>query len=122
MATEVIIGGRQTGKTVELIKRSAKSGVAIVASTKSHARYLLDQAIKMGYKIPEPLCVSDFKKPYNFRGSSIERQGVLVDDMDVILRALINREFNGIPIRGVAIDRNPYFEYFVTDLDEKLKE
>lgn len=102
--TLIITGGRGTGKTALLIKHSAETGRYILVTNSNRAEGIYKQAKAMGYNIPYPITVSEFKTGEHggFVGSSIRRDGLLVDDMNDVL----NRMFNGIPIHGLTIDED----------------
>lgn len=97
--TKYLIGERCSGKTTRLIERSAKEGIYILAPTKNTARCIADQAKEMGLDIPFPLTVGEYLRGNKFQGSSIRRDGLLIDDLDMVLHQL----FGGIPIREVTL-------------------
>lgn len=57
----VYIAGRQTGKTIYLIRMSAKTGAVIVAPTYQMVSYIDQMARKLGLKIP-PLFQMDRRR------------------------------------------------------------
>lgn len=109
--TLIITGGRGTGKTALLIKHSAETGRYILVTNNTRAEGIFKQAKAMGYNIPYPITVSEFKTCSKFEGSSIRRDGLLVDDMNDV----INCMFNGIPIHEFTIDRDAFKDDFVWD-------
>lgn len=94
----IIIGERCSGKTTELIKKSAAEQIYILTHTSASARCLFDQARNMGLAIPYPVTVRKYFNSNKFDGSSIRRDGILIDDADLVLAEI----FRGIPIRDVA--------------------
>ena len=50
---DIIVGGRETGKTVELIKRCAETGAVIFVLTYQRAEYIESLANGLGYNIPK---------------------------------------------------------------------
>lgn len=102
--TLIITGGRGTGKTALLIKHSAETGRYILVTNSNRAEGIYKQAKTMGYEIPYPITVSEFKTGEHggFVGSSIRRDGLLVDDMNDVL----NHMFNGIPVHEFTIDED----------------
>lgn len=50
----IIVGGRRTGKTLELIKMSAETGAVIFVLTYQRAECIENMAKKLGYDIPKP--------------------------------------------------------------------
>ena len=95
----VVIGERCSGKTTRLIERSAKEGIYILVANKEMARCVADQAKDMGLEIPYPVTVGEYLRGNKFQGSSIRRDGLLIDDLDMVLDLL----FRGIPIREVTL-------------------
>ena len=97
--TKYLIGERCSGKTTRLIERSAKEGIYILVANKEMARCVADQAKEMGLDIPFPVTVGEYLRGNKFQGSSIRRDGLLIDDLDMVLDLL----FRGIPIREVTL-------------------
>lgn len=97
--TNYLIGGRCSGKTTRLIERSAKEGSYILVATKAMARCVADQAKEIGLEIPYPITVGEYLNSDGFPGSSVRRDGLLIDELDLVL----NRLFHGIPIREVTL-------------------
>lgn len=97
--TEYIIGERQSGKTTELIKRSAETGSYILVATKNMASIVSTQAKMDGYNIPYPITIDDMLA-CNI-SSTVRSKGVLIDELDMVLSGLCD----GIPIRAVTITK-----------------
>ena len=97
-----IIGGRGTGKSTELIKRSANTGEYIVVSTKRRADHLFELAKDMGINIPYPVSCDELKSYSFIDGKSNLSSGILIDDVEDLLRHL----FVGIPIEGITLTNN----------------
>lgn len=95
----IVIGERCSGKTTRLIERSAKEGRNILVANKAMARCIADQAKEMGLDIPFPVTLDEYLRGNKFQGSSIRLDGLLIDDLDMVL----NRMFRGIPIREVTL-------------------
>ena len=95
---QIILGGRRSGKTAELIKRSAESGTYILVSDHARASQIADQARVMGYDILFPVTMDEYYRSYGFAGSSIRRDGVYIDDVEDVLR----RIFSEIEIKAFA--------------------
>ena len=111
--TLIITGGRGTGKTALLIKHSAETGRYILVTNRSRAEGIFKQSKDMGYNIPFPITVSEFKVGAGFVNSSIRRDGLLVDDMNDVLNCM----FNGIPIHEFTIDKDAFKDDIVWDRD-----
>lgn len=105
--TELIVGSRGSGKTAELIKRSAKDGIYIMTGTRRQAQCIFQQARDMGYNIPFPVTLEDYHRTH-FRGSCLERDGILIDELGPMLSYM----FKGVPINGVTWTKDEF-----TDLD-----
>lgn len=99
---KLIIGGRQQGKTAELIKHSAETGNYILVHDKNRAAIVAKQAKIMGFDIPYPVTVSEMVNRGHFRGSYIRRDGLLVDDLDLVIRQL----FDGIEINEATVNKD----------------
>jgi hypothetical protein len=105
--TELILGSRRSGKTLELIKRSARDGIYILTTTKQRAGELFRYAQSIGFDIPFPVTLEDFHRT-RFHGSCIERDGLYIDQADDI----IHQMFSGINLKAVT-----WTKYEFTDLD-----
>ena len=58
--SEIYVGSRQSGKTIELIKRSCLYGQTIVAATSVSVRYIERKAKELGLNIPTPITYDEF--------------------------------------------------------------
>lgn len=94
-----IIGGRGTGKSTELIRRSADTGKYIVVPTKRRADHLFKLAKDMGINIPYPVSCDELKSYSSIDGKSTLSLGILIDDVEALLRHM----FVGIPIEGITL-------------------
>ena len=54
------VGSRQSGKTIELIKRSCLYGQTIVVETSVSVRYIKQKAKELGLDIPAPITYDEF--------------------------------------------------------------
>ncbi|GAB3061960.1 hypothetical protein ACFOU0_06010 [Salinicoccus sesuvii] len=75
----IIGGGRNKGKTTELIKMSNKDWVYILCPDRGRARLVANMAEDMDLVIPYPLCVDDLP----VRGTYIEE--LLVDEIEAVV-------------------------------------
>lgn len=98
MIEKLIFGDRQSGKTTELIKESARTGAYIVVSCKSEARDVFRLAKKLGLNMPYPLTVSEMI--YESPSSYVFQKGILIDNLERILCYL----FDYITIHAATID------------------
>lgn len=126
---KIILGGRGSGKTAELIRHSAATQTYIMVNNQTKARYLADKAKAMGIdNMPYPVTWKEYCRSDKFTGSSIREKGLLIDDLDMLLRDI----FLGIPIHGVTMTsydvdklndridwtkKNPYIDW--EDLNER---
>lgn len=101
--SEVIVGTRGSGKTLSLIKKSADTGIYILVANKNRAAYVFSEARKLGLSIPYPVTIEEYFKGNKFIGSSIERDGIYVDDVDDVFKAI----FRDIDIKAVTLTKNP---------------
>ena len=98
---EIILGGRHTGKTIELIKRSAETQTYILVTNRKRQDMLWKQATEMGIDdMPYPITLDDMIRTHNCRGSFIKK--ILVDDLDDIISDL----FYPLKIDSVTISSN----------------
>lgn len=96
---DIIIGKRGYGKTTKLIRRSADENLYILVATSQRAYQVAQMATEMGLTIPFPVTVDEYFRSDKFRGSSIRRDGLLIDDADDVLQAI----FYTIPIKEITI-------------------
>lgn len=104
----IIIGGRGSGRTTELIRLCAQNkGTVIVASSRGSAKYIADMANGMGLDIPAPISFWEFCNEPRSWGYS----GYYFDDLDASLQALAG----GGAIHEVTIESEPkdilWFDY-----------
>ena len=95
---DIIIGKRQYGKTTHLIRRSSAEGIYILTSDHTRASEIFHIAQNMNLHIPYPITLDEYFRS-NLRGSSVRRDGILVDDADEILQMI----FAGVPIKCITI-------------------
>lgn len=114
---DIIIGKRGSGKTAKLIRRSSEEGIYILTSTRQRANCIASMARKMGLIIPYPVTIDECLRG-KFKGSSIQRDGLLIDDADDVLRTI----FYGIPIKEITITDYDDVENGVQFLDKKQEE
>lgn len=95
---KTIIGGRQTGKTTELIKMAAENNKYILVSDRPRAMFLAKMAKDMGLHIPFPITLPEIAHPV--RGTYIK--DIYVDEAITVLTDLIYRN-TGFVISAVTI-------------------
>lgn len=79
---KIIEGARGSGKTTELIYKSAELGIPIIAPTAMMCNCIKAQALKMGCDIPEPVSIN---KVVNFEKG---HHKYLIDELDLCLQQL----------------------------------
>ena len=62
MGTKIIVGKRRSGKTTEVIKESAATGMCILVPNRGMALNLANYAQKLGLHIPFPITVREWQK------------------------------------------------------------
>jgi hypothetical protein len=82
---EIIIRGRQGGKTSELIRRSAETGCYIVCTDRRRAWQIAEQARDIGLNIPFPLTAAEWQK-HAYHPPGV--RGLLFDDLDRIIQGM----------------------------------
>lgn len=95
----IIIGKRGSGKTTELIKKSAEEKIYILTATKCRAREILEVAKRLNLIIPYPITVAEYINDDTYRGPVDERGEILIDDADGVLQYI----FNGVYIDGITL-------------------
>lgn len=75
-----IVGSRQSGKTMQLIKLSEETGIPIITSNVTMRNFIKDMATRAGYDIPAPLVLRDASRLPR-QQSGYRPQPVLVDDV-----------------------------------------
>jgi hypothetical protein len=95
---EVISKPRGNGKTYDLIMKSAETGVPIL--TAHNTRYILEEANRLGVKIPEPMSIGLYKiyKEHNGFNSSNWNGKLLIDDVDYVLNRLLDAEVDTVTV------------------------
>lgn len=95
--TDLIIGGRATGKSTELVKRSAATGVPILTATHNQRQYLLGLANKLRLTIPKPLIPDDVTDPTKFKGRrELALKGILIDNLNEVISVLCHCPVNAV--------------------------
>jgi len=92
---QVIVGGRQIGKTTELIKMAHENGGYIICRSKMMCGEIADMARKMEMRIAFPLTYEEFlNKRYYGKGIS----KFYIDDADALLQSM-----TAVPIEAVTM-------------------
>lgn len=94
---KVIARGRCSGKTMELVKESAMTGSYILVRDRSMVQEVEKLAIKMNLKIPYPITPDEIQRGKAY-GTSIKRDGVLVDNAELVLQQLLGVKINALTV------------------------
>jgi hypothetical protein len=89
--TEIIVRGRQGGKTTELIRRAAESHGYIVCADRRQARWIAERAREMGADIPFPMSASEFFGAQFYQPGC---RAFLFDNLDQIIQQMSH----GVPV------------------------
>ena len=90
---QLIVGGRASGKTTALIRKSAETRFVIVCASHDLARHVERMARSMGLQIPAPTTYAALL------GHHVQHApGLLVDDLDTLLASLAR----GVPIAAAT--------------------
>lgn len=85
---KIINLGRGQGKTTRLLYASEFNYTPILCATYAQKDYLVNQAEKLGLKIPEPI-VADEIASNRIRGSKAADMDLLVDEVPWVLQSLL---------------------------------
>ena len=94
---KVIARGRNSGKTMEIIKESALTGSYILVRDHSEVEIIAQLAQQMNLSIPYPVTVSEMSLG-RIQGTSLKRDGVLVDNAGQVLEQLIGTKINTLSV------------------------
>jgi len=84
---EMYTSGRGQGKTLKAIQLSAEKQMPIVCFSYHQMEYIKYRAKEMNLKMPKPIMFDDV------RGKVIgNRRGLIVDDLDLLLRRIFDDE------------------------------
>lgn len=84
---EIYYGGRENGKTIKAIKLSIEKQMPIVCWSYEHKKQIEQTAREIDAKwvMPEPILATEVRK--KVIGN---RKGLIVDDLDVLLRRILD--------------------------------
>lgn len=102
---KVIARGRCSGKTMEIIKESALTGSYILVRNHSEVERIAQLAQQMNLSIPYPVTVSEISLG-RIQGTSIKRDGILVDNAELVLQQMIGAEINTLTISTTEENAN----------------
>lgn len=108
--TEIIIGERGSGKTTELIKRSAETGSYILVATKMMAKCIHLSTLDMGYHILYPITIMEY-----LNSEFDKRIPILIDELDLVLGSI----FNFFKVEAVTLTKRDYHDVKYLEKPEK---
>lgn len=97
---KVIYSPRNSGRTTELINRSHETGKYILVGSKKEARQVFDFALSLDKSIPYPVTVAEVQGHHHLGKSSL-REGVLIDNLEWVLYALLGLEVDTVVVEEV---------------------
>ena len=97
---KIICRARQAGKTTKLVKLSAKTGKYIVCLDENRKKNILQIAEKWKLNIPYPITLMEITRWQSYRGSSVMRDWIYIDDWLDILQAMFP-----LPIDTISISK-----------------
>lgn len=120
----IILGERCSGKTTELIKRSAETGAVIVAGTSTMGDHIKYMAKEMGLGIPQPISAKQLVNLIYGDGYGMEclvlegirKRGILIDEAQIVLQNI----FAGCHIDEITMtDLGDNIEYLKSSRDRE---
>lgn len=98
MIDTIVIGGRRTGRTTRMIKKSAEKNIYIVVANRARAYTIAEMARRMGLSISFPVTVWELQQK-NLIGRRDIRE-VYVDDADAVLEQFIGTHVSYINLES----------------------
>ena len=102
----LIIKGRASGKTAEMIHASEITGIPIATHSTGGVENIKMMAERMGCNIPEPITLYELANNHH-RGRALYKN-VLADDVDSILQKALNSYLNCNVIGATMNPRDCY--------------
>ncbi|CYW18719.1 hypothetical protein [Streptococcus suis] len=94
--TKIIGFGRCFGKTTMAILESHATGNQIICANNRIVKHTSDYARQLGYTIPQPIAANDLKMPIITSNLNRAGLGVVVDDVEMVLRTLLGCQIDTI--------------------------
>ena len=92
---EIIVKKRGTGRTLELIKKSNKTGGYIVCMSQKESERILSHSQELGLNIPMPITYEEFiNKRYHSKGI----KNFLIDNVEDLLQTLTDVKIDAITL------------------------
>ena len=87
---EIILSPDGSGKTLELIKRSAEEGSTIICRSFPDIERIINISETLGFNIPTPIYYETLINKSRILTKEEKRKGILIDDVDCILNMLFS--------------------------------
>lgn len=84
----VITGGRRSGKTYKAIEYASANGLYILVATRQEATQIFQMSNEHNLPIPYPIAIDDIKSG-RVKGTSLERDGIIIDNALDVLQSLL---------------------------------
>lgn len=84
---KLIVGKRQTGKTIEAIMTSHATGATILCANEARKEFTKREAKRLQRSISDPLTIADLRR----YGRSV-RPILIIDDLEAILEGILERD------------------------------
>ena len=84
---KLIVGKRQTGKTIEAIMTSHATGATILCANEARKVFTKREAERLQRSIPDPLTIADLR-----RYERSVRPILIIDDLEAILEGILERD------------------------------
>ena len=102
----LIVKGRASGKTAEMIHASEVTGIPIATCSRDRVENIKMMAARMGCDIPEPITYYELTNNHH-RGVEQYRD-ILADDVDSILQKALNSYLNCNVVSATMTPRDCY--------------
>ncbi|GAB3065351.1 hypothetical protein ACFOU0_12260 [Salinicoccus sesuvii] len=90
---KIFQGSRSSGKTAKAIRESSKTGCYILVRSSQEATEIFQMANRLNLRIPYPVTVDELSRE-SFKGTSLERDGVIVDNALSVLEEMLAVKVN----------------------------
>lgn len=106
---KIINLGRGQGKTTRLLYASEFNNMPILCSTFKQKDELIDNARKLGLKIPEPIVVSELMTS-RIQSSHATYKDLLVDEAPMVLQALLKQFGMHGEVKAITLTEKDKYE------------
>ncbi|HFU4362857.1 TPA: hypothetical protein ACGO9G_000811 [Streptococcus suis] len=121
LMTKIIGFGRCFGKTTMAILESHATGNQIICANNRIAKHTSDYARQLGYTIPQPVVANDQNMPIITSNLNRAGLGVVVDDVEMVLRTLLGCKIDTITFDSPnVISTEDRYAEEITELKKEL--